>query len=236
MACNQGGTYAEIRNKLHCSASGRIAQNPLTSPLSCRRGGRGALPFALFYLPTYLPNYLRVLPCTLSSFYQRVSPYPRFTSSPPLFADCRLPIRGCKPATAFSISRRVAPSPPASPLSFLFHPLFFSLADLSSFLRSSYLIGHFVLHRPRYYRGNSRAKRRPRDSHNGAFRRGRRFTPSATRSFTGVFSLTFSSHHGERIACSFLRSPTRTYALPVISSIPSTKSSIFRWSFVSVKY
>lgn len=81
MACKQRGTYVEIRNKLHC-ASGRIAQNPLTSPLSLTSwrlqagvGERCALP-----LPssTYLATYLYIAspyPCTLSSFYQCVFSY-----------------------------------------------------------------------------------------------------------------------------------------------------------------
>lgn len=75
------GTYAEIRNKLHCSAGGRIAQNPLTGPLSPPDGcpqeeGCTTSTVALFYLPTYAPTPAPPFPSTqhLSSFYQRSIP------------------------------------------------------------------------------------------------------------------------------------------------------------------
>lgn len=50
-------------------------------------------------------------------------------------------------------------SQPVSPTASYFS-LFFSPPTCSFFSRSSYLIGHFVPHRPRYYRDNSRTKRR----------------------------------------------------------------------------
>lgn len=160
MACKQRGTYAEIRNKLHCSGSGRIAQNPLTGPLSpsdgCRQEEKGVR--YLFYLPTY-PRCTLIPLAPFLPFTRAFFPYTiRFTPLPPT-ALRRLPFAHSDITRDRSLSLTVAPHPTPSHLSLLFHPLFLA-SRLVLFSRSSYLIGHFVLHRPRYYRGNSRTKRR----------------------------------------------------------------------------
>lgn len=121
----------------------------------------------LFYLPTYLLTLHPHSPCTLPSFCRRV--FPIYDPLPPRrsLSTAVCPF-GYNPRP-FSISHcRTSSNPLAS--HFYFIP-FFLAGRLVLFSHSSYLIGHFVLHRPRYYRGNSRTKRRATGySHNGTFR------------------------------------------------------------------
>lgn len=92
-----------------------------------------------------------------------------------------------------------------SHLSLLFHPLFLA-GRLVPFSRSSYLIGHFVLHRPRYYRGNSRTKRRATGLAQWCISAD---TTLPRQLALGVFSLPFSLHREDQIARSSTRARRR---------------------------
>lgn len=120
MACKQRGTYAEIRNKLHCSGSGRIAQNPLTSPLSPSDGCRqekGVCAY-LFYLPTYLPSFPLHLFFLLPARFSHI----RSASSPPLTVHRRLPFAHSDITRDRSLSLTVAPRSIPSPLASISSP------------------------------------------------------------------------------------------------------------------
>jgi len=208
MACKQRGTYAEIRNKLHCSGSGRIAQNPLTSPLSPSDGcqwGKGCATSSIY------PH------CTLSSFY-RV--FPIYDPLPPHLSPSTTVCSFEYSSRPLSISHCHLIQP--SHFSLLFHPLFLA-SRLVLFSHSSYLIGHFVLHRSRYYRGNSRTKRRATELAQWCISAG---TTLLRQLELCVFSLPFL-FAPRRSNRSFIRSFLDACASPVILSILSTKSFIF---------
>lgn len=201
---------------------------------SWRLQGKGCVyPYPL--LRTYLPLHrilfplhpFFLLPARFPIYAIRFHPHRSSSTTVCLFGYNTLSISHCHTSSDPIVSH-------------FYFTLFLSPAEcrLVLFSRSSYLIGHFVLHRPRYYRSNSCTKRRAtghiqwRISANTTSPR--QLAPVSfflCRCF--YITVLFTSYRDRIAARSFVRSSTREgnleYSVHRVVYFPF-------WSFVFIKY